>query len=214
MHTAAAIVFLPGDSVKVHVPVPTGRTRTRLPVSPPGSLGLAHFTSRCTACHLCVSACPTRILTPSLFEYGIDGIFLPRMDYAHGTCTYDCVLCGEVCPSGAILPLPLEEKKLTQIGKAKFIKDECIVVTKKTDCGACSEHCPTKAVRMVAYEQGLVIPELNNDLCIGCGSCEHPCPTTPYKAIYVDANPVHLRAKKPETRKLQPEPKAETEFPF
>ena len=61
-------------------------------------------------------------------------------------------------PSGAILPIPLEEKKLAQLGTAKFVKENCIVETEGTDCGACSEHCPTKAVNMVPYKGKLVHP--------------------------------------------------------
>ncbi|MEW6510916.1 MAG: 4Fe-4S binding protein [Bacteroidota bacterium] len=217
LQDAAAMVagsaIMPGDSLKAVLPPATGKSRTTRPITPPGSRGLDHFTSRCTACHLCVSACPTQILTPVFLDYGLDGILQPCMDYEIGSCSYDCVVCGEVCPSGAILPLPVETKKLVQIGKATFIKDECIVVTKKTDCGACAEHCPTKAVRMVPYEGRLRIPELNNDLCIGCGACEHPCPTTPNKAIYVEANPVHLIAKKPEEKKIEVKEEG-AEFPF
>ena len=214
MGGVALVAVLPGDSLKTKLPVPTGRTRSTLPVTPPGSVGIEHFTSRCTACHLCVSACPTQVLAPSLFDYGLDGMFQPRMDYAVGTCNYDCTLCGEICPTGAILPLARPVKQLVQMGKAKFVKDDCIVVTKKTDCGACSEHCPTKAVHMVKYEGTLVIPEVNEELCVGCGACEHPCPTTPNRAIYVESNPVHLVAKKPETKKVEPAPKADEGFPF
>ncbi|HUI64156.1 MAG TPA: 4Fe-4S binding protein [Bacteroidota bacterium] len=210
---AAALLVLPKDSLKTLLPAPTGKSRSTLPVTPPGSVGIAHFTSRCTACHLCVSTCPTQVLSPSFLEFGVDGIFQPRMDYSTGTCTYDCVKCGSVCPSGAILPLAQDEKKLVQIGKAKFVKEDCIVVTKKTECGACSEHCPTKAVNMVKTD-GLFLPVLNEELCIGCGSCEHPCPSTPNKAIYVEANPIHGRAKKPEPKKAVPQIKSDADFPF
>lgn len=213
MSAAAALVLLPKDSLKTVLPVPTGRSRSTLPVTPPGSGSITRFTSRCTACHLCVSACPTQVLNPALLEYGFNGIFQPRMDYSVGTCTYECVKCSSICPSGAILPVALEEKKLVQIGKAKFVKSDCIVITKKTECGACSEHCPTKAVNMVKSE-GLFLPELHEELCIGCGSCEHPCPSTPNKAIYVESNPVHQRAKKPEPKKAVPQAKSDTEFPF
>ncbi len=99
--------------------------------------------------------------------------------------------------------LMLEAKKLTQIGKAVFIKDNCIVKTEKTACGACSEHCPTKACSMIPYEGTLVIPEVIDDICIGCGACEHACPTRPYRAIFVDGNPNHEAAKKPEIKELQ-----------
>jgi ferredoxin len=210
----AALMMLPGaDTVRTVLPTPTGKSRSKLPIAPPGSGGIERFTERCTACHLCVSVCPTQVLTPSFLAYGPGGFLQPQMDYSMGTCNYDCVLCGQVCPSGAILPLSSEAKKLVQIGKAKFVKDDCIVITKKTECGACSEHCPTKAVHMVKTE-GLFLPEVNDEICIGCGSCEHPCPSTPNKAIYVESNPVHFAAKKPEMKKAEPQPAPAEEFPF
>jgi len=134
------------------------------------------------------------------------------MDYTVSYCNYECVLCGEVCPSGAILKLGVEEKKLTQIGKAQFFKDDCIVITKKKDCAACAEHCPTKAVRMVPHEN-LRLPEVNNDICVGCGACEHACPVEPRRAILVEPNPLHLKAKKPPSEKMEFEPTNEA-FPF
>jgi len=32
------------------------------------------------------------------------------MDYTVEYCNYDCTKCGEVCPTGAILPLTVEDK--------------------------------------------------------------------------------------------------------
>jgi len=182
------------------------------PVSPPGGISIDHFNDYCTACSLCVGACPTSVLRPSFRQYGISGIMQPVMDYHKGFCNFECTVCIDVCPSGALLPLVLEAKKLTQLGKAKFIKKNCIVETENTDCGACSEHCPTKAVKMIPLEGNLVIPEVEEEICIGCGACEYACPTKPYKAIFVNGNPIHLDAKKPKeeaskTKKLE-------EFPF
>jgi ferredoxin-type protein NapF len=184
------------------------------PISPPGSRSVEHFSSHCTACHVCVSACPTQVLSPSFLEYGIAGIFQPKMNYGAAYCNFDCVLCGEVCPTGAILPLDSTLKKQVQIGKVRFVKDDCIVVTKKKDCGACSEHCPTKAVKMVPYEQKLVVPEVNDEICVGCGACEHACPVQPRKAIYVKSNPVHGIAKKPKVEKMEPSFDSKQDFPF
>lgn len=167
------------------------------PVSPPGSKSLDHFTSKCIACHLCVSVCPKQVLQPSLFDYGLKGFLQPRMDYHTSYCNFDCTLCGEVCPTGAILPLTQEQKHVEQIGKVVFIRRNCIVRTDLKDCGACSEHCPTKAVEMVPWRRVLLIPKVNPDICIGCGACEYACPTEPYKAIYVDGNKIHQIAQKP-----------------
>ena len=182
------------------------------PVCPPGGLGIADFNRDCTACALCISACPNSVLQPSFKQYGITGIMQPVMDYHKSFCTYNCIICTQICPTSALHPLVLEAKKLTQIGIAKFIKDNCIVKTEKTACGACSESCPTKAVHMIPYEGNLVIPEVTEEICIGCGHCEFACPTVPFKAIFVDGNPVHKAAKKPvnEESKI----KTPVEFPF
>ena len=111
------------------------------------------------------------------------------------------------------MPLALEEKKRLQLGRVRFLKDECIVITKKTDCGACAEHCPTKAVRMVPYES-LRLPETDEEICVGCGACEKACPTKPQKAIYVEALRVHGRAKEPPREEPQPVEGGIEEFPF
>lgn len=195
--------------------IPVVRTS---PVSPPGSIGVGHFTDTCTACHLCVSACPPQILLPSFLEFGVSGIMQPRMNFATGHCTYECTICGDVCPTGAILPLAVEQKKLTQTGIAKFIKENCVVYTDNTVCGACSEHCPTKAVNMVPYpnplNKPLTIPDVKPELCIGCGGCEHACPTKPYKAIFVDGNPVHKIARKPVVKEVDQKVDYKGDFPF
>jgi polyferredoxin len=184
------------------------------PVCPPGSKSLNHFTEFCIACQLCVSNCPTQVLQPSFIEYGLKGIMQPKMDFHTSFCNFECVKCTEICPSGAILPLKLEDKKLTQIGIAHFIKENCIVYTENTDCGACSEHCPTKAVDMIPYENNLVIPEVDNEVCIGCGACEYACPTKPYKAIFVDGNALHLKIEKTKQKSATKKIDYKEEFPF
>ena len=239
----------------------------KCPVTPPGSKSIKHFTSRCTACHLCVSACPTQVLQPSFLEYGFTGMLQPMMEYKTSFCNFECIVCTEVCPTGAIENILPDKKKLTQLGKAKFVKENCIVYTENTVCGACSEHCPTKAVNMVPYlpdEQSLLhnsyrrhaelaafgkprsqservsasfsqvkkilnqvqddkygrtdktlrIPEVKEEYCIGCGACEYACPTKPYKSIYVEGNPIHKVAKKPEEKELEKEVDYKEDFPF
>jgi ferredoxin len=186
----------------------------KFPVSPPGSQSIVQFTSSCTACHLCVSACPTQVLQPSFLEYGFLGIMQPRMDYHTNFCNYDCVICSEVCPTGAIKNILPEAKKLNQLGKAVFVKDNCIVYTEETACGACSEHCPTKAVDILEPHKNLKAPRLNDKICIGCGACEYACPTKPHKAIYVEGNPIHLIAEKPKVKKLEEKIDLKEDFPF
>jgi len=186
--------------------------RKNYPVSPPGSVSITHFTSRCSACHLCVTVCPTNVLQPSFLEYGFTGMMQPRMDYAVEYCNYECTKCSEVCPTGAILPLTFEDKKLQQIGQVEFLIKKCIVYTDHTACGSCSEHCPTQAVTMIPFEDGLTIPETRKEICIGCGACEFACPVKPHTAIFVEGNNVHQVALIPEIQEL--EENVQEDFPF
>ena len=186
---------------------PAGKIVNKInhPVSPPGSISLAHFNDRCTSCHLCVTVCPTSVLQPSFLEYGFTGMMQPFMDYSVEYCNNECTKCGEVCPTGAIMPLTVADKKLEQIGQVIFIKEKCIVYTDNTACGSCSEHCPTQAVKMVPYKNGITIPETDKDICIGCGACEFACPVKPYTSIYVDGQAVHQVAKAPKQEELKVE---------
>ena len=122
-------------------------------------------------------------------EYGLGGMLQPTMVFEKGFCNYDCTVCTDVCPTGAIRPLTVHEKHRTQVGYAVFIPENCIVERFGTDCGACAEHCPTQAVSMQPYKDDLAIPVVDASICVGCGGCEYACPAEPYKAIHVEGNP-------------------------
>jgi len=164
-------------------------------ISPPGSVGIDRLMSRCTSCHLCVSKCSSKVLKPAFMEYGIAGIMMPLMHFEKGFCNYNCTACSQVCPSHALLPLNREQKHKLQVGKVIFIPELCVVHTDKTSCGACSEHCPTQAVKMIQYKDGLTVPYIDVDICVGCGGCEYICPVRPYRAIYIEGNKIHQEAK-------------------
>ena len=162
------------------------------PVAPPGAGSLSNLHAKCTACHLCVSKCPTHVLQPAVTEYGLQGVMQPVMRYDKGYCLYDCTLCGEVCPTGAINLLDSEEKKMTFIGHAVFHRERCIVSVDGVECGNCAEHCPAEAIKMVKSPiDRRTYPEIEKALCIGCGRCEYLCPAKPKKAIEVKGYKTH-----------------------
>jgi formate hydrogenlyase subunit 6/NADH:ubiquinone oxidoreductase subunit I len=190
--------------------------KTKLtPITPPGSTSLANFTKRCTACHLCVTHCPQQILKPAGFNYGFDYVFKPHLVfYEMAYCNYGCTVCSQVCPNGAIRPLTREEKITTQIGIAQFEIERCVVYRENTSCGACSEHCPTQAVRMIDYHDGLTVPSVTPEICIGCGACESICPAVPIKAINILANEIHRTAAKPQDEERREINRDELNFGF
>jgi polyferredoxin len=162
------------------------------PITPPGSLSAANMQRHCTACQLCVSACPNQVLRPST---GLLTMMQPTMSYELGYCRPECNRCSQVCPAGAIKPITKEEKVSTQVGHAVWIKKNCIPVTEGVECGNCERHCPAGAIEMVPLdpddEMSVLIPAVNETKCIGCGACENLCPARPFSAIYVEGHEVH-----------------------
>ncbi len=112
-----------------------------------------------------------------------------------GYCEYNCNLCGEVCPTDAILPLSMETKQKTPMGLAFFDKNLCIPFERHEDCIVCEEHCPTpdKAIKFDMKEAQLPdgsrrlvkYPYVVRELCIGCGICEEKCPLPNLPGIFV-----------------------------
>lgn len=161
------------------------------PIVPPGAVSLKHFTTHCTACQLCVTACPTHVLRPST---ELNRLMKPESGYERGYCRPECTRCGDVCPAGAIRPLTVEVKSSTQIGHAVWVPERCVAVTRGCRCGNCARHCPVGAITMVSYTTAsgktVEVPAVDTERCIGCGACENLCPSRPYSAIYVEGNEV------------------------
>jgi MauM/NapG family ferredoxin protein len=164
-------------------------------IRPPGSLEEKEFLKRCVKCGECMKVCITNGLQPTLFEAGIEGIWSPVLVSRIGYCEYRCTLCGQVCPTGAIRRLTLEEKADFKIGLAMLDKGRCLPYAHAIPCIVCEEVCPTpkKAIWLdkvlVKGRDGKEIivqqPRVDLELCIGCGICEKKCPVVDKPAIYV-----------------------------
>ena len=163
-----------------------------VPLKPAGAQGLRKFSAHCTACQLCVSACPNGVLRPSS---ALGTWMQPEMSYERGYCRPECVRCSEVCPVGAIHPVTVADKSSIQIGHAVFHPENCVVNTDGVECGNCARHCPSGAILMVPSaagdEHSPKLPVVNEERCIGCGACENLCPARPFSAIHVEGHEVH-----------------------
>lgn len=159
---------------------------------PFGAGSVKRFYDHCTACGLCISQCPNRVLRPS---DNLENLMEPYMSFEAGYCRPECTVCSQVCPAGAILPITPEEKTQIHIGFAEVDYELCVVNTDGVSCGNCSRHCPAGAIHMVAKDpdnpDSLLIPSVDKEACIGCGACENLCPARPYSAIRVDGREVH-----------------------
>lgn len=165
-------------------------------IRPPGAQNERDFLARCVRCSQCMKVCPTSGLQPCLDEAGLKGIWTPRLVPRLGYCDYSCHACGQACPTGAIPPLSLAEKREVSIGKAYIDQDRCLPWADGIPCIVCEEMCPvpTKAIRLTEEiivsplgEQVMIQrPHVVRELCIGCGICEYQCPVPGPAAIRVE----------------------------
>jgi len=164
-------------------------------IRPPGALAEGEFLARCTRCGECMRVCIANGLQPTWFEAGIEGMWSPVLVPRIGYCEYNCTLCGQVCPTGAIRRLPLPEKRKVKLGLAYVDRSRCLPWKGESDCIVCEEHCPTGNKAIVLREEKTQVrggewktfkkPYIDEALCVGCGICETKCPLSDRAAVLV-----------------------------
>jgi ferredoxin len=173
-------------------------------VRPPGSLKESDFLQRCIRCGECMKVCPNNALHPAFAEAGLEGIWTPVVVAHAGYCEASCVLCSQVCPTGAIWEITAKEKgwvggsgdtKPIRLGTAFYDRGRCLPWAMATDCIVCEEWCPTSPKAIYVQEAEVVDangkaktlkqPRVNPERCVGCGSCVHACVLQDRPAIEV-----------------------------
>ncbi len=131
-------------------------------ILPPGAKDQERLKNTCYNCNMCVENCPNKIIVKANDKFPT-----VHIDYSKGKgfCDSNCAKCAQVCPTGAIKRLTLEEKQKTRIAMAMIKEDNC------RKCGLCSEICPYGAI---SKERGK-IPIINGSKCVGCGKCKTVC---------------------------------------
>ncbi len=172
-------------------------------IRPPGSVAERDFLERCIRCAECMKVCPNNALHPAFLESGIEGFWTPIFIMRIGYCEHSCVLCGQVCPTGAIQKIdevqklgdPVRHIEPIKVGTAFYDHGRCLPWSMATPCIVCEEFCPTspKAIWVeetdVPDRNGRPVhvqrPHVDPKLCIGCGACEKVCPVQDRPAVYV-----------------------------
>ncbi|MBV2245994.1 MAG: 4Fe-4S dicluster domain-containing protein [Lentimicrobium sp.] len=144
---------------------------------PPSSAEPDVFNNLCIRCGNCIKACPTHIIIPHLDRNNITSWMTPEISFRNnGYCLEDCILCGSVCPSGAIRPFSVGKKRKLYIGRVKINMGKCLL-TDYAECDRCKAVCHYNAIEIVPGDQPLVMtPSVDIIKCVGCGACVAVCP--------------------------------------
>ena len=182
-----------------------GKSRNERLLRPPGALDEPEFLSRCIRCGECMKVCPNNSLQPTLVEAGLEGLWTPTVVPRIGYCEPSCVLCSEVCPTGAIWQITPKEKgwvvgvggqnQPIRLGTAFYDRGRCLPWAMATECIVCEEWCPVSP-KAIYVEEAQVMdsagnvktlkqPRVDPSRCVGCGACEYACPLQEHPAVYV-----------------------------
>lgn len=160
------------------------------PIRPPGSVPEKKFLQMCIRCGECIKVCPNNVLQPMGFEQRLEGIWTPLVAADWAGCDPSCNNCGQVCPTGAIRALKLEEKRAVRMGLAVVDERTCLPHARREACQVCVDECTATgynaiefirvgvemdAEGMPAEGTGYLAPVMLDDKCVGCGICQARC---------------------------------------
>ncbi len=163
---------------------------TAVAVRPPGSVPEPEFLQMCIRCGECFRVCPNHVLQPLGFEHGLDLLWTPAMNADWAGCESSCNACGQVCPTGAIRSLSLEEKKSARMGLAVVNEQTCLPFANREACQLCVDECQAAGYHAIEFMQvhtkvddegiplegtGFLAPVVLDDRCVGCGLCQTRC---------------------------------------
>jgi len=142
-----------------------GRTSSvPAPLRPPWVADEAAFTSACTRCGDCLSACPTGVLSAGPGNF-------PIVDFNRAHCTF-CGDCSRACAPHAIA----SDISQTPWDLSIRISSACLA-EQDVVCRTCGEICEVAAIRFAPRLGGVSLPSIDHERCTGCGECLAPCPT-------------------------------------
>ncbi len=165
-------------------------TPSWIPVRPPGSVPEQAFLQMCIRCGECFKVCPNNVLQSEGFQQGLEGLWTPIVVADWAGCEPSCNACGQVCPTGAIRALALNEKRVARIGLAVVDTQTCLPFADRDACQLCVDECNAAGYDAIEFMQvntrvdsdglpiegtGYLAPVVSAEKCVGCGICQTRC---------------------------------------
>jgi len=160
-------------------------------VRPPGSVPEPEFLRMCIRCGECYQACPNNVLQPVGFGRPLSELWTPQVVADWSGCEPSCNNCGQVCPTGAIRALAMQEKRAAHIGLAVINRETCLpYIGFEGNCRMCADECAAAGYDAIDMHRinvaldtdgkpiegsGNLVPVVDPAKCVGCGLCQTRC---------------------------------------
>jgi len=130
------------------------------------------------------------VLQPVSFSGGWESLWSPQVVADWSGCEPSCANCGQVCPTGAIRALALEEKRAARMGLAVVNSQTCLPCAGREECRLCVDECITAGYSAIEFlrvgtkldesgqpieDSGFLTPVVLPEKCVGCGLCQTRC---------------------------------------
>jgi len=189
------------------------------PLRPPGSVPEEDFVRRCVRCGECLRVCPNDVLQPLGVSLGLDRLWTPYVAADWAGCEPSCNRCGQVCPTGAIRALSLEEKRVARIGLAVIDRQACLPYVGRSACQLCVDACTGTGHQAIDFilvdtqldatgqpiaDTGFLAPVVQPEKCVGCGQCQSRCyAINVQEKRLLTRSAIHVEARKGKEDRLQ-----------
>ena len=157
----------------------------------PWVINEAVFTSGCTQCQDCITACETNIIVK-------DDLGFPKIDFSQGECTF-CNQCIEVCEQPLFAGLFTDNNEDDESKKAWpvtiEIGDKCLAKN-NIYCQSCRDECETGVIKFSYIDSSIPQPSINDADCSQCGACLSSCPQNVIKFNFAQINNIPTEKEK------------------
>ena len=150
-----------------------GPRGTRL-IRPPGAVEESRFLAGCIRCYRCQDACEPgaiQFFTASAGEH----YHTPYVDPAIKACTV-CMKCTQVCPTGVLMPMEIEERARVKMATVELETDRCLSYKVKARYNERAANWEVKLTPSLELDAPTAGPDPAAERRGICGECYMFCP--------------------------------------